>query len=148
MDSLGITRIEAEKSTGGRAAVVRNANGQYVFEGQAGKDVDQGAVLQLASELAALKVISSVQSNVSEETIGLTTPAATLTVENAQGVKHVIRVGNPTPVENGYYVVVDAQPPVVVSKEGTDRILELAVVEALTAPTPTPLGTPAGTEAP
>ncbi|RPJ39255.1 MAG: hypothetical protein EHM21_15880 [Chloroflexi bacterium] len=61
-----------------------------------------------------------------------------MTIRNAQGKQAVLRIGNATPVDSGYYVRLDEQAPVVVEKTTIDGTLDLL---QSTLPTATPAPT-------
>ena len=75
------------------------------------------------------------------------TPAYTIDLTFASGIKHIIQVGSLTPTTSGYYVRYDARNLYVVSQSGIDALLNLLTAPPFPA-TETPLPTIEGTATP
>jgi len=129
--------IEAvlQRSIGGETVLVRNSDGSWM--NTAAGIVAPGKVEQLLSEILATNILIEIPAELSLEDLNLSTPGQSITLKTAEGKQTTILVGGMTPTQSGYYVKVDNQAPVAVSKYAVEAVLTL-FDEALPAPTPTP----------
>jgi hypothetical protein len=100
--------------------------------------VDAGKVEQLLSALYALAPISQVTADTPLESLGIFPGSRNLTLSDNSGRKMVLKPGGPTPTGNSYFMQVDNQIPVVISKFGYEELEGFLSLSALQAATPTP----------
>jgi hypothetical protein len=104
------------------------------------EEADQTLIQTGAEQLFALNVATTFSAPPPLEQLGLDLPAYRIMLHTEDGSNIVLRVGDMTPTGSGYYVQVDSQPPVVVTKSGLDTVLNLLKNPPL-LPTPTPEAT-------
>jgi len=98
--------------------------------------VEAGKVEQILSELLATRILLVMPIDYSLDSLSLTAPRQTLTITQANGKTMQVLIGGLTPTGNGYYVRVDDQAPVVVSKYALDAVVELFANAIAATPTP------------
>ncbi len=133
-----LTMIEIKNDKGETVSLKRNPDKTWAFVNVTGKLPDQGKVTQLIDTLTSTNVLASFDATTSLENVGLTAPTYLITLQNSQGNKKVIRVGKATAIGTGYYIQVDNNLPVLVSKDNLDQVTSLASLDALTLVTETP----------
>ena len=102
--------------------------------------VDQADSFQIESisaQLFSLQVQETLTQTPPLDSIGLDTPAYTITMTTSDGSQMITDIGSPTAIGNGYYVRVDSGPVVIVDKVVMDDIIKL-VNQSTLLPTPTP----------
>jgi Domain of unknown function (DUF4340) len=115
--------------------LVKQTDGSWTNEAtQAG--VEAGKVEQIQSELLATRILLVMPVDYSLDSLSLTAPVQSITITQANGKTMRVQIGGLTPTGNGYYVRVDDQAPVVVSKYALDAVVELFA--DVNAATPTP----------
>lgn len=98
---------------------------------------DSDKIDQAAAQVPNLAIVSKLSAPPSLKTMGLDTPAYTLTFTLQNGDVIVVYVGDKTPVGNGYYVAVQGQVPTVVSTFSIDSFINI-LTELPIKDTPTP----------
>jgi hypothetical protein len=137
LDINNLTKIELKSSQGSLVGISRNLNGTWTFTDAQNTPADQGKVQQLLSSILGLQSLSTMDSTVSLDNFGLVTANQIITFQTSNGSK-VLKIGNVTPTD-GYYIQVDSNTPIVVSKSAVDDVLNLFTQSALSVATPTPL---------
>jgi hypothetical protein len=130
------TDIKIEGSAGVTVQVSRDQTGKWVLKAPAEADADQAAAEAAATQVGALRVISTVQ--LGPDVVGLDKPDYTVTVSFGASKTHRLLVGSVTPIQNGYYVQLDGGQSQVVEKGGLDALLGLLSKPPYLA-TPTPV---------
>jgi hypothetical protein len=132
-----ISALVIDDHQGHVITLTRDKNGNYTpspdTTGLLTSDVVNSAMLD-ASGISTLATLNPVPS---AEELGLTKPKATVQITLESGKKHTLIIGNLTPTSSGYYVQLDSEPAVVVSKSTIDSLLTL-----FNPPTPTVTETP------
>ena len=103
---------------------------------------------QLLSELLATRILLVMPIDYSLDSLSLTAPRQTVTITQANGKTMQVLIGGLTPTGNGYYVKVDDQAPVVVSKYALDAVDELFAGVIAATSTPEQPGLPESTPTP
>jgi hypothetical protein len=101
---------------------------------------DQGMAEAAATQAGALRIITSLQEQLSLTDYGLNPPDYSIELSFSNGVKHSIQVGAMTPINTGYYVRFDNDQVYVVGSSGLDALLNLVTsppVPATATPEPT-----------
>ena len=129
-----IIQIELRSGQSGSVQVLRDEESGWMLGPESGAPIEGGKVEAIRSEIAEMLVQAALPAGYDLEAVGLADPAHTLILTKASGEQSEIRVGGATPTASGYYVQVDQQAPVVVSKYSIDSVLDQMTVENL-APT-------------
>ncbi|HEY5983279.1 MAG TPA: DUF4340 domain-containing protein [Anaerolineales bacterium] len=141
------TMIKMESSLGVVVQFSRDDTGKWVLQQPEATAADQAAAEAAATQVGALKVLSTV--DLGSDVIGLDNPKYTLTVGLGTNVTHTVRIGSVTPIQDGYYVRLDAGPAQVVDKLGLDELIGLlSNPPYLATPTPGAAPTPAASASP
>lgn len=138
------TDIKIESSLGTSVEIGRDQTGKWVLKAPAEAPADQAAAEAAATQLGALRVLSTVK--LGPDIIGLDKPAYSLTVAYPGGKAHKLNIGSVTPVQTGYYVQLDGAQSQVVDKVGLDALLGMLTQPPyLATPTPPASATPSPT---
>ena len=117
------TDIKIEDSAGAAVQISRDQSGKWVLRSPTEADADQASAEAAATQLGALRVVSTVGLGL--DVVGLDKPDYTITVSYGSGKTHKLLVGSVTPIQNGYYVQLDGGQSQVVEKGGLDALLGL-----------------------
>jgi len=129
--------IGLESSAGVAVRFSRDESGTWVMRAPTDEPADQAAAEAAATQVGALKVLSSVR--LGPDIIGLDAPAYTLTVGFGGDQSHKLLIGSVTPIQDGYYVQLDGGANLVVDKIGLDALIRLLTDPPFAATrTPTP----------
>jgi hypothetical protein len=130
-----VIEAKLERAIGGTTDLTRNPDGSWTNV-EVGA-VPPGKVEQLLSELLATNILVTLPPDTALADLKLADPGQKVTLRSADGRETVILVGGLTPTSSGYYIKVDAQAPVAVSKYAIEAVFQL-FDEAKPEPTPTP----------
>jgi len=132
------TMIKVESSAGDVVEFSRDESGTWVLNSPKEMPADQASAQAAATQLGALKVLSTVQ--LGADIIGLDHPQYTVTVAIGNSVRRQLLVGSATPINDGYYSQLDSGAYQVVDKIGLDAIIGLlASPPYQQTPTPQPI---------
>ncbi len=149
-DSL-VTSIEVQPADGEPVAIERNEEKVWVLSKPEEAEAEQGAAEAAASQVGALSIIDPIEDGKDPSIFGFDTPVYTFTIGFEDGKMSVLKIGDTTPSESGYYVWVDEEKMYVVSMNGIDALASLTFAPPyLNTPTPSPTvtSTPLPTETP
>jgi len=118
--------------------LTRQADGTWVITKPEGFQGDSGKIAQLFSSLYGLTLTSVVSANTPLEPLGISPESMKITITNISGEKIVLKPGGLTPTGSGYFIQVNSNPAVVISKYGYEGLASLLLLESLQAATPTP----------
>ncbi len=118
----------------------RDSSGTWVVTLPTPAPADQALAGAAETQVGALRIVTTLDSQLSLTDAGLDTPAYTINLTFTSGLTHVIEVGNLTPSNSGYYVRYDSGNLYVISQAGIDALLNLLkappyVPTATTTPT-------------
>lgn len=132
------TSIAIEAKTGEQVAIERNDAGEWVLKQPIESDANQGSAEAAASQLSALRILSRLEVALNE--VGLVDPSYVMTVKLTGGRVYVVRIGDLTPTDSGYYTNFNRSDEIlIVGKAGLDSLLTLVTSPPyLEPPTPTP----------
>jgi hypothetical protein len=133
-----ISLIEFTASTGDVTTLRKNSDNTWSFPNSTSQVVDQGKMQELLSDIYFLTPLTTMDSNTSLDAYGLLKPAQILKLEVTNGSPYVIKLGSLTPTQSGYYVQVNSNPAIIVSKTSLESILDLIGTDALIQKTATP----------
>jgi len=124
IEENAVTGLRVEDNQGRVVELGKDAEGQWALAEPAAL-VDPLKADSAVGQVVTLDASTTLESAPSRDLIGLDPPAFTITVSLSDGTQRVIRVGNVTPIETGYYTQVDDGPVQVVSKFGLDAVIGL-----------------------
>jgi hypothetical protein len=112
---------------GKTVTIAREEGKAWVLMQPAGHQISQEEVGNAISTLLTWTPLTSFSSSISLEQIGLAPPVFVLNLYSAVGntVEKEIKIGNLTPTQSGYYVQLEDNPPVVVSKYEVELVTGL-----------------------
>lgn len=138
LDEKNIKSLHAEDSAGKIVTLGRDANGVWTLVEPAGKPIDLAAAESGVTQLLSLPIALTLEPAFDPASIGLNPAADTITLVLVDGKEMVIKVGNLTPIKNGYYTQLDDGPVTVVNNYSLDAFLNmLNHPPVLETPTPT-----------
>ncbi len=117
------TDITVKDTTGNAVEIARNETGAWVLKAPKNAPADQGSAEAAASQVTALRVLSSVQLDPS--LVGLQKPLYIMSFKFTDGSSHTLNVGDLTPIQDGYYTTLDGGSVKVVDKAGLDALIQL-----------------------
>lgn len=85
--------------------------------------IGQGKVEELLTSLLSLQVLASLDSPNSLIATGFDQGLYRVTITDAGGIQSTIQIGQATPTNSGYYILLDDHPPVIVNKYAVDTLL-------------------------
>ncbi len=130
--------MELKDSQGKDIQLTQGADGTSWTLGPDSKQkVESGLAEEIRSQVVEFRAVTILPAGYQLEPIGLQTPKRSLTLRNKQGKQVELRIGAATPTGDGYYVQMDNQAPVVLSKTTVEGTLDL-FNNALPTPTPAP----------
>ncbi|HET7142976.1 MAG TPA: DUF4340 domain-containing protein [Anaerolineales bacterium] len=132
------TSIEVKSAAGETVKLARNADNVWALELPAAVEADQGLAEAAATQVSTLRILDKIDAD--PGIFGLDNPSFIITIEFANGKKHILEVGDNTPTNSGYYVRVDDDKMLITSLSGIDALLQLVTSPPyLNTPTPSPL---------
>ncbi len=133
-----IKDIKIADSSGSYIDLYRDpASSSWAIEGVPVGQVDSTKVKSISNELLALQVDETLTNNISLSSVGLETPAYTITLTTTLNQASVTTVGAPTAIGTGYYIRQNGGQIMIVGKSSLDVILN-ALKEPPLLPTATP----------
>jgi hypothetical protein len=102
-----------------------DSTNQWTIAQPGGLQISQGSMQMILSDLNGIAVQSTLTSPLPLESTGLQLPMYTISISYQSGQSHVVKVGNLTPTQSGYYVQLDTGNTVIVNQSGIDNIVEL-----------------------
>lgn len=136
--STEINRIDYQDDQGNNLVLEQLANGGWVLQPE-NSPVDLGKIEAIRTQILDTTNLATLESGISLDAVGLVKPARTITIYGAEGKQSVVKVGNLTPTESGYYVIVDHKSPTIASRYAIDAIFDSFMKERLFDYTPTPM---------
>jgi hypothetical protein len=103
----------------------RDSSGSWMVTVPSSGKADQALAEAAVTQVSALRIITTLDDQLNSGDAGLDSPAYTIELAFAGAVKHIIQVGDLTPINNGYYVRFDGGNFYVVSQSGIDALVGL-----------------------
>jgi hypothetical protein len=148
LDSTQVKDIKIADSSGNSFEVYRDsASNQWAITDVPVDNADSFQIDSISGQLFALQALDTLTDTPPLDSIGLVTPAYTITITTSDGAQLITYVGSQTPIGSGYYFRVDSGPVVIVDKVVMDDVINLLSNPPL-LPTPTPEVTPVETTSP
>ncbi len=136
-----ITEISVTSTEGKSISLQAKDNNQWSVVDTGGLVWNADQVNTAANSLVNGRVLNQLSSQPPASSMGLDKPTSTIQVKLDNGSTKTIKVGSVTPTGDAYYIQVDNNPAVVVTKSIVDQLVSL--ITAGTPPvTPTPEGSP------
>jgi hypothetical protein len=118
--------------------ISRQADGTWAITQPVGILGDSGKIEQLLSSLYGLSHTSTVSANTPLEPLGISPDSLKITLTNISGEQLILKPGGLTPTGSGYFIQVNSNPAVVISKYGYEGFVSILQPESLLSETPTP----------
>ena len=90
-----------------------------------GEQADTGRIESAIAQAESLRILATLETALELDTIGLNPAAYQITITLDDEQQQTAFVGNLTPTQSGYYVLLVGQPEVVVDKTAIDGLLNL-----------------------
>ena len=141
-DSAAVASLKLTDNTSGKSVMVsRDTAGQWVLVEPQAEFTDIASVEAAVTQLASLRVTSSLTNTQNPAEFGLDKPAYTITININGGGQLLAQVGSATATSSGYYVLAPGGALQIVNKYGLDAVFKLLtnppVATATVAPTST-----------
>jgi hypothetical protein len=118
--------------------ISRQTDGKWAITQPEGIQGDSGKIEQLLSSLYDLSPTSLVSANTPLEPLGISPDSLKITLANISGKQLILKPGGLTPTGSGYFIQVNSNPAVVISKYGYEGFVSMLQPESLLSETPTP----------
>jgi len=105
--------------------IQRDSTGIWLISQPKTVTADQSLAGAAETQVGALKILTTLTSQLNLKDIGLDFPSYTMKLAFSNGKQHSIEVGTSTPTGSGYYVRFDGGTIYVVSKDGIDALVNL-----------------------
>jgi hypothetical protein len=143
-----INEIGVSDSAGNKIDLYRvSGSSDWAIAAVPTDQADTFQIESISSQLYSLQVQETLSQTPPLDSIGLDTPAYTITMKTSDGSQLITYVGIQTAIGSGYYIRVDSGPVVIVEKVVMDDILNLLKNPPL-LPTATPEVTATQTASP
>ena len=139
LDSATVASLKITDNVNGKSVMVaRDVTGQWTLVDPQAEYTDVASVESAVSQLASLRVTSSLPTSNNLAEYGLDQPAYTIMVNVNDGGQLLAQVGSTTATSSGYYVLVPGGVPQIVAKYGLDAVLKLLLNPPIATPTIAP----------
>ena len=144
----GVDQIKIADTTGASLTTYRDPETiQWVIAGLPYDTVDSATIQTNVTRLLDLTVQQTLGEDLPTESVGLDTPAYTITMTTMESAQVITYVGNVVPSGNGYYLRVGSGPVVIVDINVIQAVVGMLKNPPM-LPTPTPEVTPSQTGTP
>jgi hypothetical protein len=141
IDSSQASEIAISDSSGGQIGLYRNpVTSDWAVSDVPVEQSDSFQIESIIAQLFSLQVQESLPQTPPLESVGLVSPAYTITIIEPDDSQQVTYVGSPTAIGSGYYVRVDDGQVVIVDKVVMDNVIKMISNPPILA-TPTPEAT-------
>jgi hypothetical protein len=137
-DPLQVLGITDQKNRS--VLIKRDTSGKWIVIQPNPGAADQALAEAAATQIGALRIITTLDKQLNLAEAGLEPPAYTISLTFSSGLTHEIQVGTLTPTNSGYYILAETGELFVVSQSSIEALLNL-----LTAPPFAATDTPAPT---
>ncbi len=142
VDDISISRFRVEGAEGKAIEISRDEAGLWSMIEPQADVIDVDAVESLVNKIVSLSVLAKLDPAPEFKDIGLMQPSYYIRITLDNGSQQVAYIGDLTPTNSGYYVLVGDGFPVVVSKFSLESVLDVLDNPPLPAtPTPQPVTT-------
>ncbi len=147
LGGAAVTDVLISSQAGDTIELFRDAGkANWAIKGLPPEQADALAIDNAITPLLSLQVLQTLSQSPALESVGLASPAYTITLTTADGQQVVTHVGSLNAVGTGYYVQVGSGPVMIADNVILDDVLKFLSSPPLVAtPTPQASGTPNGT---
>jgi hypothetical protein len=103
----------------------RDSTGTWMITLPTNGAADQGLASAAETQVGALRILTTLDDRFNLTDTGLDFPSYTVELTFRNNFKHVIEVGNLTPIGNGYYVRLDGKEIHVISQAGIEALVSM-----------------------
>ncbi len=103
----------------------KNEDGSWFFRDNPKTNISSHIIQLLCDQINGLEIIRTLDSTGTDDTYGLLDPVAQIKLISSDGTKYFLDIGNPTPIDSGYYSKVNSSEVKIVSYDQTLGILNL-----------------------
>jgi len=118
--------------------LTKQSDGIWIITQPEGFQGNSGKIAQLFSSLYGLSPTSVVSANTPLEPLGISPDSMKINITTISGENIVLKPGGLTPTGSGYFIQVNSNPAVVISKYGYEGLASLLQLESILSATPTP----------
>jgi hypothetical protein len=138
IDSSQVSEVGIAASTGNQIGFAHDPETtQWAVSDLPADQADSFQIESVLAQLFSLQILETLTQTVPLDSVGLASPAYTITIKKTDGSQVVTHVGFETAVGSGYYVKADDGNVCIVSKVMMDDVLDtLTYPPILTTPTP------------
>jgi hypothetical protein len=137
-DQNNLQEIQITDNQERSISIIKNETGTWAILGDPDQPADGDKVQTLIDQLAALSILSTLDTAPDANVIGLDQPPFTIKLSQQNGVVNTVYVGNLTPTNSGYYVKLDGKSEIhIITKYNMDSITKILDNPPLPS-TPTP----------
>mgnify|MGYP001036304500 CR=1 FL=1 len=130
--------IEFKTASGNLIEVERNSpSASWVIVGETEETSDSSRIESIVSILVGMRATRIFEAPLGIDTVGLDSPAYTITMRTTSGEDVITRIGELNVVGSDYYIQVNNESAVMVAKLALDEVLKIFTEPPLVA-TPTP----------
>jgi hypothetical protein len=134
LDGKQVNEVNIADSTGEKIEFNRNSgSGQWSISNIPVDQVDSFQVESNFAQLFSITAEETLTQTPRLDSIGLVSPAYTISMTTNDGESMITYVGSITPIGSGYYIRVDSGPVIIVDKMVLDDILNMFVNPPLIA---------------
>ncbi len=143
--AASLTGIRVSDPLGNSTAFVQGEDGSWRGEEPeySAGEIDQAALSSLASQLASMRMITTLENPPALDALGLAPPNYQAVFTFSNGASPGLEIGDEAPTGNGFYVQQGQGAPGLVSKPAIDQLINLLEMPPLI---PTPVITITATE--
>ena len=120
-----ITGLRVADRIGKVVEVQKVAGSIWTLLEPVGEQADTGRIESAIAQVESLRILTTLKTALKLDTIGLNPAAYQITITLDDEQQQTAFVGNLTPTQSGYYVLLVGQPEVVVDKTAIDGLLNL-----------------------
>jgi len=118
---------------------LRDPGKNWIYVDRKSNALPQDEINMALTQLFSLIPIKTLDKDTPIDWLGLSPPVASFSVMNVSGETTTVKIGQPTPVETGYYLQVDDSTPVIVPYNDVIQILDRIYLKVVPATWATPL---------
>lgn len=135
-EDASIVRLSIKSEEGEELLLEKISEVSWEVSGIQEGDPDIERITSIVSQLKNFQIVTDLENPPQLREIGLEPPRFVLTAVLDNDIRKIMYVGDLTPTRSGYYVQFDETDPMVVSRPGLERAIEL-IDDPPLAPTPT-----------
>jgi len=120
-----ITGIAITGPAGQSVAATKNADGSWTLDEPSGQTADSSRIDAAVGTASGLQVISTLDQAGDLETLGLNPASYHIELTLSDGSQLIAFIGNLTPTQSGYNVLIEGQPLKIVERFALENVLDV-----------------------